>query len=294
MRDTLTKLVLAAAMLGACGPGRSTFARYPAAATAFDRAGSDPKALAIADKVVAAAGGAERWSQARQVKWSEEYVNNGKVVLAMGEAWDRWNGRHHTRLHKAGDATYSVEASHNPTQSKRSGEGDVVVMRKLYEDGGAAFFDSGHGLAALNAPDVPRAVSTARERWQFDTAALCMPFLLEEPGAKLAYAGEVAGEAGKPPLDDLKLTLDPRDPSRTSTYHVMVNRETSLIDRIEIVEAGQPDNRRIAFHLGPWVEVNGLKFPAAAENVGVKGEVITFKDIATGEPDEALYVPQVL
>ena len=251
MRDILTKFVLAAAMLGACGPGRSTFARHPAAATAFDRAGSDPKALAIADKVVAAAGGTERWNQAKQIKWSEEYANNGKTVLSMEEAWDRWNGRHHTRLHKAGDATYDVGVSHNPTQSKRAGEGDVVVMRKLYEDVGNAFFDSGHGLLPLNAPDVPRAVTTARERWQFDTAALCMPFLLEEPGAKLAYVGEARGEADKPPLDDIKVTFDPKDPSRTSTYHVMVDRETNLIDRIEIVEAGQPDNRRLAFHLGP-------------------------------------------
>jgi len=251
MRDILTKFVLAAAMLGACGPGRSTFARHPAAATAFDRAGSDPKALAIADKVVAAAGGTERWNQAKQIKWSEEYANNGKTVLSMEEAWDRWNGRHHTRLHKAGDATYDVDTSHNPTQSKRAGEGDVVVMRKLYEDVGNAFFDSGHGLLPLNAPDVPRAVTTARERWQFDTAALCMPFLLEEPGAKLAYVGEARGEADKPPLDDIKVTFDPKDPSRTSTYHVMVDRETNLIDRIEIVEAGQPDNRRLAFHLGP-------------------------------------------
>lgn len=294
MRDTLTKLVLAAAMFGACGPGRTRFARHPSAAAAFDRAGSDPRALAIADKVLAAAGGAGRWNQARQIKWSEEYTNNGKSVLAMDEAWDRWNGRHHTRLHKVADATYSVEASHNPTQSKRSGEGDVVVMRKLYEDGGNAFFDSGHGLVPLNAPDVPKAVATARERWPFDTAALCMAFLLEEPGTRLAYVGEVAGGDGKPPLDDVKVTLDPNDPSRTSTYHVMVNRETSLIDRIEIVEAGQPDNRRIAFHLGPWVEVNGVKFPAAAENVGVKGEVITFKDITTGDPEDALYVPEVL
>jgi hypothetical protein len=293
MRNHLRKVVLTAIAVTACGPGRTSFARYPAAATAFDRAGSDPKALAIADRVIAAAGGAERWNQVKQLKWSEVYANNGKTVLSMDEAWDRWNGRHNTRLHKAGDATYDVEASHNPTQSVRSGEGDVVVMRKLYEEGGGAFFDSGHGLLPLNAPDVPRALATARERWQFDTAALCMSFLLEEPGAKLSYVGEVAAEDGKPPLDDIKVSLDPRDPNRTSTYHVMVNRDTNLIDRLEIVEAGQPDTRRIAFHLGQWTEVNGLKFPTVDDNAGIQGEVITFKDITTGEPDDALYVPQV-
>src|SRR4029079_1768097 len=100
----------------------------------------------------------------------------------------------------------------------------------------------------------PRAVATARERWQTGSAALCMAFLLEEPGSKLSYVGEVPGEDGKPPLDSIKLAFDPKDPTRTSTYYVMANRETNLIDRIEIVENGQPDNRRLGFHLGQWVD----------------------------------------
>lgn len=286
--STLSMTMLAA--LAACGPGRSTFARHPGGAAAFDRAGSDPKAVAIADKVIAAAGGAERWNQARQIKWFEEYTNNGKVVVAFEQAWDRWNGRHYGRLKKAVDP---ADTSRNPAEAKREGEGDVVVMYRLYEDKGNAFMDSGHGLAGINAPDVPRALATARERWQFDTAVLCMSFLLEEPGTKLTYVGEFPGGDGKPPLDDIKVVLDPNDPSRTSTYHVMVNRETNMIDRLEIIEKGQPDNKRIAFHLGTWVEVGGLKFPTVDEDVGAKGQMITFKNISVGEPDDALYVPSI-
>lgn len=286
--STLSMTILAA--LAACGSSRATFARHPGAAAAFDRAGSDPKAVAIADKVIAAAGGAERWNQAHQIKWSEEYTNKGKLVVAFEQAWDRWNGRHYGRLKKLVDP---ADASRNPAEAKREGEGDVVVMYRLYEDKGNAFMDSGHGLAGINAPDVPRALATARERWQFDTAVLCMPFLLEEPGTKLTYVGEFPGGEGKPPLDDIKVVFDPRDPSRTSTYHVMVNRETNMIDRLEIIEKGQPDNRRIAFHLGTWVDVGGLKFPTVNEDVGVKEQLITFKNISVGEPDDALYVPSI-
>jgi hypothetical protein len=295
MRANPPKLLAVAmlAVLAACGPGRTTFARHPAAATSFDRAGSDPKAVAIADRVVAAAGGAERWNQAHQIKWSEQNTNNGKVVGSSDQAWDRWNGRHNFRLHNVADADYSVDTSHNPTQSKREGEGDVVVMRKVYEDSGNAFMDSGHGLVGINAPDVPRALASARERWQLDTAALFMPFLLEEPGAKLSYVGEVPGEEGKPPLDDIKLEFDARDPTRTSTYHVIVNRETNLIDRIEVVEKGQPDNHRFALRLGQWTEVGGLKFATADENLGAKGDLITYKNIAVGEPDDELFVPSI-
>ena len=53
-RITLTVLVFA---LVGCGAGRTTFALYPSASAAFDRAGSDPKAVEIADRVIAAAGG---------------------------------------------------------------------------------------------------------------------------------------------------------------------------------------------------------------------------------------------
>lgn len=279
------------AVLAACGAGRSTFARPPAAAAAFDRAGSDPKALEIADRVVAAAGGMEHWNQAKQIRWSEEYTNNGKTLIAMDQAWDRWNGRHNARLHQAGDAKDTAGTSSDPAESKRGG--DVVVMHKLYDEGGVAFFDSGHGMAPINAPDVPRAMATARERWQFDTALLFMPFLLEEPGSKLAYVGEVPGEDGKPPLDDLKLTLDPKDPTRTATYHVLVDRDSHLIARVEIVEKGQPDTRRIAFRLGQWTEVAGLKLPMVAEYFGTEGGKIAFKDVSVGEPDDALYVPTV-
>jgi hypothetical protein len=296
MRAHLPKLLAAAlvAVLAACGPSRTTFARHPAAAIAFDRAGSDPKAVAIADKVIAAAGGAERWNHAHQIKWSEEYTNNGKRVLSMDQAWDRWNGRHNARSHNAADADYSVDTSHNPTQSKREGQGDVVVMRKLYEDGGNAFMDAGNGaLQGINAEDVPRAVATARERWQFDTAVLCISFLLEEPGAKLSYLGEVAGEDGKPPLDAIKLEFDPRDSTRTSTYHVVVSRETNLVDRLKIIEKGQPDNRGIVFHLGEWTDVGGLKFATLDEDAGAKGQQIKFKNISIGEPDDALYVPSI-
>lgn len=298
MRANLPKLLAVTAVTSlwvvpACGPGRTTFARYPAAPAAFDRAGSDPKAVAIADKVIAAAGGAERWNQAHQIQWSEQWSTDGKVALSIDQAWDRWNGRHNLRLHQAANADYSVDTSHNPTQSKREGEGDIVVMHKVYDEGGNAFMDSGHGMAAVNPGEVPRALATARERWQTGSAALCIAFLLEEPGSKLSYVGEVPGEDGKPPLDSIKLEFDPKDTTRTSTYYVIVNRETNLIDRIEIVEKGQPDNRRLGFHLGEWTDSGGLKFPGVEENLGTKGAKITFKNVSVGEPDDALYVPSI-
>jgi hypothetical protein len=292
MRDTFARLAWIVVVMMACGPGRTTFLRHPAGATTFDRNSVDAKALAIADRVVSAAGGMERWSQVKQLRWTMSLKDNGKVVMSLEQAWDRWNGRHHARLHNVLDVTNAVETSHNPTQSVREAAGDVVVMRRMYEESNNAYFDTGRGLRTLDLAQTQRATATARERWEADSVALCIPFLLEEPGTRLEYAGEQPGEAGKPLLDDLKVTLDPKDTTRTASYHVLVNRETNMIDRLDIVPAGKPDSYRIAFRLSQWVDVNGLKFATLDENIAANGEVIAFQRVATStEPEDALYIP---
>jgi len=271
-RITLTALVFA---LVGCGAGRTTFALYPSASTAFDRAGSDPKAVEIADRVIAAAGGQDKWTAVRQVRWSEAVtVGEGKPPITFDEAWDRWNGRHYQRI--------------------RADAGDVVVMRSLYEASGTAYRQSGSATQTLPRADRDGAISNARERWEFDTGLLLMPFLLEAPGAKLTLVGEVPGEAGQPPLDDLKVTFDPKDPTRTSTIHAIVNRGTNQIDRIEIVKAGDPDTKRIGYKATSWVDVGALKLATIYQNIGVAAEVVTFSKVeAAPEADETLYVPAV-
>jgi hypothetical protein len=271
-RITLTALVFA---LAGCGASRTTFALYPAASAAFDRAGSDPKAVEIADRVIAAAGGLDKWNAVRQVRWSESVtVGEGKPPITFDEAWDRWNGRHYEQVHGEG--------------------GDVVVMRSLYEASGTAYRKSGSATQTLPRADLDGAMANARQRWEFDTGLLLLPFLLEAPGAKLTLVGEVAFEDGQPPDDDLKVTFDPKDPTRTSTIHAMVNRTTNQIDRIAIVKAGDPDNKRIGYKVGNWVDVGALKLATSYQNIGLVGEVVTFSKVeAAPEADETLYVPAV-
>jgi hypothetical protein len=138
-------------------------------------------------------------------------------------------------------------------------------------------------------------MKAARERWQFDTVALLMPFLLKSPGATLKYAGEVPDEQNQPTLEQIKLVFDSRDKTRDgSTYYVVVKKDSHVIERLEIVKPGQPDTSRLGYKLSGWVDVKGMKFPTKLENIGYKGEVITFQDIdVSSEPDEDLYVPSV-
>ncbi|HEY5946965.1 MAG TPA: hypothetical protein VIV40_15785 [Kofleriaceae bacterium] len=251
----------------ACGPGRTTFARYPGSSPTFDRASADPKALAVADKVLAAAGGAARWNEAKQLRWSQTVTHDGKPVIDGEQAWDRWEGRHHARAHRE--------------------DGDIVVMRPLYAAGGTAFKDEDQKLKKLEG-GTAESISAARERWEFDTAVLFMPFLLEEPGTKLVYEAEANGDDGKP--HDLLIVTFPKDPTRTSVFHIAVNRETNLIDRIEIQKPGTND--RLGYALKDYREGGGIKFPGTLQNLGLVGEVITFKDLTVASsPDDTLFVP---
>src|SRR5438477_7243446 len=79
--------------LGACGASRTSFQRYPGAPPTFDKAGSNPQAVEVADKVIAAAGGAAAWDKAKQVRWTTTQLANDKPKGSFEEAWDRWNAR---------------------------------------------------------------------------------------------------------------------------------------------------------------------------------------------------------
>ena len=108
----------------------------------------------------------------------------------------------------------------------------------------------------------------------------------------VGVVGERPGEGDTPVTDELKVTFDPKDPTRSMTYYVLVNRTTSQIERIEIVKAGDPDTKRVGYKVATWVEVGGLKLPTVFQNVAFAGAVNTYSQIAvSGEPDERLYVP---
>src|SRR5262249_48356996 len=78
-----------------CGSSRLSYAPSPGAPPAFDKAGSNPQAVEVADKVIAAAGGAAAWDKAKQIRWATvTSADGGKPPRSTEQAWDRWNARH--------------------------------------------------------------------------------------------------------------------------------------------------------------------------------------------------------
>jgi hypothetical protein len=273
----MKRFLLCLAMIAACGPGRTTFQQYPGAPATFEKAASEPKAVEIAEKVFAAAGGAN-WNKAKQIHWRQVVTSDGKQTLDLAQWWDRWNARHRGQLHNT-DATsivvgYELYGKFSMGYAQQAGKGDI-------EEG-----------AKQNLDEKSRAkyLAVAKEVYNVDTAVLTMQFLMLEPGAKLAYVGQVKDDKGNDHYDELKVTF--ADPLRKDLeFHPVVDRNTNTIARIEIVKAGT--NTKVGYSLSNWAETNGMKFATARGNLGYSGETIAIKDIKIGDVDDRLFIAPI-
>ena len=262
-------LALVAALASAgCGSSRTAYARFPGAPVAFDKAGSNPQAVEVADKVIAAAGGAAAWDKAKQVRWATVTTADGKPPRSTEQAWDRWNARHWGK-------------------ADLGEQGTAIAIHEIYGDYFAAYIESKNGIkTVLDGPERGMAVKEAQDAWLLDAHTMCMQFLLEEPGAKLDYVGPT--KVGESEAHDIKVTFPDADKARAGLiFHAIVLKDTNVIRRVEIERPAE--GQRVGVELDDWKTVNGLKFPGKRTNIGTN-EVKTQKEITVGDPDDLLYV----
>jgi hypothetical protein len=249
-------LVLSLALLavGACGSRKSAATQTTPAA--FDASKSDPKAIAIADQVLAAVGGEANWGKAKEIIWFQAIVVDGNVKDASEHSWDRWNGRHRLiRLDPSGSAG--------------------TTMHDLFDGTGTAHVSDAEGNhSPAMAGQRADMIKEATRRWAIDSYMLTMFFKLKDPGVKLAYVEErreigAADPNGPMKYDVIKVSFDEGvGPSPGDVYYILVDKESHLPDVIEIVPAGKADDNRLGYRLSNWVDIGGLKFPQIRDNIG--------------------------
>jgi hypothetical protein len=174
---------------------------------------SDPKAVAVADRVMEALGGKEAWRATRYLRFDFAVERDGKTLMRRAHTWDRHTGR------------YRVEG--------KDGEGrDVVVLMNLNTREGQAFVGgdpaSGAKLEGL--------LESAYAWWVNDTYWLLMPYKMRDDGVVLTYAGLEAKEGQT--WDKVHLTFENVGLTPKDMYWVFVNRKTGLVDRWEFVLKG--------------------------------------------------------
>lgn len=162
-------------------------------APAFDIAGSDAKAIALADSAIAACGGLENWERTRFLKW----VCLGKRL----NVWDKQTGN--VRI-----------------ESRAS-----LVLMNLHTKKGRAW----KGTVELTAPDdLQRAMDYGYEAWVNDSYWLLLPFKLKDGGVTLKYLGEGVTEEGRA-ADMLSLTFKSVGVTPNNKYHVWIDKESNLL-----------------------------------------------------------------
>jgi hypothetical protein len=269
----MTRFLMCIALIAACG-GRTTYQQFPDAPAAFDRAGSEPKAVEIAEKVFAAAGGTAGWAKAKQIRWRQVVTSDGKLAADGEHVWDRWNARHLGLLHR-------TDGSRVVVAYELYGKFEIGYVQQPGEKEIKKNMDSGSRATALK---------VAKDVFNLDTAVMTMQFLMLEPGAKLAYVGQAKDDAGSDNYDELKVTF--KDPLRSDIeFHPVIDRTTHTILRIEMTKVG--GTQKIGYTLKDWITAGGLKFATARTNMGHSGETTAIKDVQVGNVDDNLFIAPI-
>src|SRR5215510_7472201 len=126
---------------------------------------SDPKAVAVADKVMDSLGGKDAWSKTHYLRFDFAVDREGKTLVRRAHTWDKWTGR------------YRLESK------TKEGEPTIVLMNVNTKEGTA--YKNGQ---KLEGEEAKKAVEDAYATWVNDTYWLLMPYKMKDPGVTLTMA----------------------------------------------------------------------------------------------------------
>jgi hypothetical protein len=192
------------------------------AASGFDDAGSDARAIEVADQVMVALGGRSAWDATRHVRW-------------------RFFGR---RLHLWDKHTGNVRIE---GEERDSGEPYVILMNINSKEGRAWLA----GEEITEEEELEAMLDRGEAIWINDSYWLFMPFKLKDGGVTLRYLGEEPlGEDRR--ADVLELTF--RDVGRTpeNKYHVYVSQDRRLVEQWTFFDKATDPEPRFTNPWGNW------------------------------------------
>ena len=160
----------------------------------FNQAGSDARAIEIADAVMNAMGGWENWNNTRYLTWR---FFGGRLHV-----WDKWTGN--TRF-ESGDLAVLMNINTREGQVYRSG------VRETQPDSIQKYLNQGY------------------RSWINDAYWLVMPYKLKDSGVTLAYKGEGQMENGRDAYI-LTLTFENVGVTPQNKYDVYVDKERMLVE----------------------------------------------------------------
>ena len=155
----------------------------------FNVAGSDARAVEIADAVMQSMGGRANWDNTRYLSWG---------FFQDEQVWDKWSG----------DFRYQRDS--------------LVVLMNINTQEGKAYADG----KEIN--DSEKAITGAYRAWVNSGYWFMMPYKLKDSGVTLKYLGEGNTEDGRA-AEMLELTFESVGLTPQNKYHVFVDKESMLV-----------------------------------------------------------------
>jgi hypothetical protein len=163
-------------------------------AKGFNAAGSDARAVEIADQVMVAMGGRENWDETRFIVW--------KFFGRRLHIWDKLTG------------------------DLRFEEKDIIVLMNIHSKNGRVW-KGGNELA--EADSTSKYLKRGYRAWINDSYWLVMPYKLKDTGVTLKYSGEGTMENGRD-AHILTLTFENVGVTPQNKYDVYVDKERMLVE----------------------------------------------------------------
>jgi len=210
----------------------------PAAAARAETPASDPRATKIADQVMTALGGRDRWDKLRGIRWSFEVTVKDTMRASRRHSWDKWNGWHRV------DGV------------NRSGQKFTFIEQLEGKAPGRAWMNA----QAIQGDSLAKLMKRAKSLWINDTYWMLMPYKLRDPGVHLGYDGDTTFAGAT--YDRLTLSFNHVGETPGDHYWVYVNRANHRVERWDMVLQGdQPPPATYTWE--GWEQHSGLWFPTA-------------------------------
>jgi hypothetical protein len=229
---TLAVVILASiAALSGCGGAKPS-------ATSTPHGEGDPKAIAIADQVMQALGGADRWNALHGLVWTFGAEQGDRVRgNPRRHAWDKMTGWHRVE---------GIDKQGRP----------YVIIDNINDSTGMAWVDG----QQIQGDSLMKLIHRAKSTWVNDSYWFLMPYKLRDPGVTLKYVG--ATERNGATYDELALSFGHVGETPGDHYWVYVNRANHRVEDWEMVLEGMtPPPGHYTWE--GWEQHDGLWFPTA-------------------------------
>jgi hypothetical protein len=204
------------------------------AAPGFDAAGSDARAIEIADRTMEAMGGRDHWDAVQRLGWS---------IFHRTHTWNKWTG------------DYRLDA-------------DTLVVIMNVNSGKGRVWGSGHEIT--DAGRLSAILDRAHSIWINDMYWFLMPYKLKDSGVTLKYGGDATTADGRA-ADKLVLTFQKVGDTPENKYDVLVARDTGLVAEWSYYENASDAQPKFTLPWTDWTDFDGIKLSTGRGRVEITG-----------------------